>query len=404
MDVKSSTPLFRLDLSRGFFLGILDSSFGVFVLLICIRHFEAPDYCKGLIAAGGSVGLLATSLLVGMWSNSSCSEPIKCSIYMFLSGLFIFLSSWVSGVMAFTVFMLLAQIFLSQVPSLMIGVYSSLYMKEDRGFRVSCNLVMSTIGGIATSFLFGHFLDEEQSGYRLILWSMSFSAFFCSIIHFFMPSVYRKREKLSLINNLGNVFRLPLEDSLFGRILIAWMILGFGAIMTFPLRVEYLAEEGGLNLSNAEIALIGVGIFFLFKIIGSLFWGKLFDRMHFMRYRITINLFMLVAILVYFNAPGFLGVAIGAALAGVATGGANLAWSLWVTKIAPPGRVSEYMGVHMSFTGIRGASAPFMGYALVEPLGFSGVSFLSAGCILLATILFATTLKDTRFSDSSEGC
>ena len=152
MDVKSSTPLFRLDLSRGFFLGILDSSFGVFVLLICIRHFEAPDYCKGLIAAGGSVGLLATSLLVGMWSNSSCSEPIKCSIYMFLSGLFIFLSSWVSGVMAFTVFMLLAQIFLSQVPSLMIGVYSSLYMKEDRGFRVSCNLVMSTIGGIATSF------------------------------------------------------------------------------------------------------------------------------------------------------------------------------------------------------------------------------------------------------------
>ena len=143
----------------------------------------------------------------------------------------------------------------------------------------------------------------------------------------------------------------------------------FGAIMTFPLRVEYLAEEEGLNLSNAEIALIGVGIFFLFKIIGSLFWGKLFDRMHFMRYRITINLFMLVAILVYFNAPGFLGVAVGAALAGVATGGANLAWSLWVTKIAPPGRVSEYMGVHMSFTGIRGATAPFMGYALVEPLG-----------------------------------
>ena len=43
--------------------------------------------------------------------------------------------------------------------------------------------------------------------------------------------------------------------------------------MTFPLRVEYLADEQGLALSNAEIALVGVGIFFLFKIIGACF-GK----------------------------------------------------------------------------------------------------------------------------------
>ncbi|MEE3060095.1 MAG: MFS transporter, partial [Verrucomicrobiota bacterium] len=87
--MKSSAPLFRLDLSRGLFLGILESSFGVFVLLICIRYFDAPDYCKGLIAAGGSIGLLATSLLVAMWSNSRTSEPMKCAIYMLLSGVFI---------------------------------------------------------------------------------------------------------------------------------------------------------------------------------------------------------------------------------------------------------------------------------------------------------------------------
>ena len=110
---------------------------------------------------------------------------------------------------------------------------------------------------------------------------------------------------------------------------------------------------------------------------------------------------MLTSILVYFNAPGFWGVAVGAALAGVAMGGASLAWNLWVTKISPPGRESEYMGVHMSFTGIRGATAPFMGYALVQYLDFSGVSILSAAFILFATLLFGTTLKHPRFSDSS---
>ena len=399
--MKSSAPLFRLDLSRGLFLGILESSFGVFVLLICIRYFDAPDYCKGLIAAGGSIGLLATSLLVAMWSNSRASEPMKCAIYMLLSGVFILISSSVSGVLAFAFLMLMAQVFLSQVPSLMIGVYSSLYSKRDRGFRVSCALVASTIGGIVTSLLFGKYMDTPESDYRLILWSMSFSAFFCSAIHFFMPPVHRTGEKIGVLNNLGSLWRVPKEDALFGKILVAWMILGFGAIMTFPLRVEYLADEQGLALSNAEIALVGVGIFFLFKIIGSLFWGKLFDRMHFMRFRIFINFFMLTSILVYFNAPGFWGVAVGAALAGVAMGGASLAWNLWVTKISPPGRESEYMGVHMSFTGIRGATAPFMGYALVQYLDFSGVSILSAAFILFATLLFGTTLKHPRFSDSS---
>ena len=112
--------------------------------------------------------------------------------------------------MTFTVFILLAQVFLSQVPSLMIGVYSSLYMNEERGFRVSCNLVMSTIGGIATSFLFGHFWMRSK-------WlSTDFMVHVVSAFlfdHSFSCLPFTVRGKASLINNLGNVLRIPLEDS-----------------------------------------------------------------------------------------------------------------------------------------------------------------------------------------------
>ena len=108
-------------------------------------------------------------------------------------------------------------------------------------------------------------------------------------------------------------------------------------------------------------------------------------------------MFLLIAILVYFNSETFLGVAIGTGLAGLATGGANIAWNLWVTKLAPKGKVSEYMSVHMFLTGLRGASAPSLGYLLVVPLGFSGISILSSVFIILATALFATTLREPRF-------
>ena len=38
--------------------------------------------------------------------------------------------------------------------------------------------------------------------------------------------------------------------------------------------------------------------------------------------------------------------------------GADVAWSLWVTKFAPPERVADYMSVHTFFTGVRGFLAP----------------------------------------------
>ena len=86
----------------------------------------------------------------------------------------------------------------------------------------------------------------------------------------------------------------PLQDFLFVKILLAWMILGFGAIMTFPLRIEYLSREDQLNLSNQEIAFITVAIFFGAKVMSMYMWGKLFDRMHFMKFRILLNFQMMI--------------------------------------------------------------------------------------------------------------
>ena len=124
-----------------------------------------------------------------------------------------------------------------------------------------------------------------------------------------------------------------------------------------------------------------------------------------MKFRISLNLIMLIAILIYFNSNTFFGVALGSAIAGIGTGGANIAWNLWVTKLAPTGRESDYMSIHMFLTGIRGSTAPFLGYLLLKPLGFSSVSLISSSFVLVATILFSTTLKDHRFKEKQiQGC
>ena len=44
----------------------------------------------------------------------------------------------------------------------------------------------------------------------------------------------------------------------------------------------------------------------------------------------------------------------GAIIFGISYGGGDVAWSLWVTKFAPPERVADYMSIHTFLTGARG--------------------------------------------------
>jgi MFS family permease len=386
----------RSDLVRGLGQGVLETGFGVFIILIAIRFWEAPDFYKAALAGGGSIGLVLTPFAIGVISRNKLPGSKKCMLLLVFVAAFIFAASLSTTVLFFTIFLVFAQICLSQVPSLMIQIYSSVYKAGERGKKISFNLIASTMGGLFSSFLFGTYLDTVEADFRYVLWGMCVAALISSFAVWRMKYEGDSKEISSSRESIFQSICNPLQDFLFVKILLAWMILGFGAIMTFPLRIEYLSREDQLNLSNQEIAFITVAIFFGAKVMSMYMWGKLFDRMHFMKFRILLNFQMMIAILIYFNSTTFIGVIIGSLLAGSVMGGANLAWNLWVTKLAPAGKEKDYMSVHMALTGLRGGAAPFVGYLLERSIGFDGVSYVSVSMILISSILFATTLMETR--------
>jgi hypothetical protein len=57
---------------------------------------------------------------------------------------------------------------------------------------------------------------------------------------------------------------------------------------------------------------------------------------------------------------------------GIARGGGTLAWQLGHNDFAPANQLSQYMGVHVTLTGLRGATAPFIGIFL-----YTGAAFIS---------------------------
>ena len=394
---KVSSQTFRLDLINSCLGGILEVGFGTFAILIAIRFLGAPDLIKAVLASGVSAGLLLVPHMqrLAVWSQLPVGR--FCAFMMLLTSVLLLGSGYLNHVWVLAVALFLAQVFFSQLPGFMIQVYSRNYGSKERGKRLSWNFIVSALIGMILSYGGGSYLDSQSADPGLIFRIMGLVALSSALALFLIPSdpIEKGKNTQGLLNSLA----LLKEDRLFASMLLAWMIMGLGIIMTLPLRIEYLGGESGLNLTNEQIALVTVVVFSIARVLSSRLWGELFDRIRFLSYRISLNLLLISATFVYFHAETIIGVTLGSALAGVGVGGSKIAWSLWVTKLAPVGMEARYMGAHVALTGLRGALAPFLGYWLLGILGYQGVAWFSIALVTLSTLLFARLFSLQRAQD-----
>jgi MFS family permease len=110
--------------------------------------------------------------------------------------------------------------------------------------------------------------------------------------------------------------------------------------------------------------------------------------------------FFAAAAFCFFVGDGLWAWVTGMALFGIANAGGNVTWSLWVTKLAPPDAVAEYMSVHTFFTGLRGLFSPFIAFYLIQHISFST---LGIGCAvsILAASGFITVRSRSNDPDTS---
>jgi MFS family permease len=179
------------------------------------------------------------------------------------------------------------------------------------------------------------------------------------------------------------------EDKLFGAVLIAWMLMGLGNLMLIPLRVEYLANpEYGINATNAQISIILVSVVLTFRVLSTKIWGFFFDRMNVITLRIILNILFVISIVLFFFSTNLYIMSLGTALLGMAFGGGGIMWTLYVTKIAPPDKVTVYMSVHGFLTGMRMTIAPFIGYSLLAWISPRETAWIAISLIFASTLIF----------------
>jgi hypothetical protein len=274
---------------------------------------------------------------------------------------------------------------------LLTHIYQESYPAASRGRFFSRTVMIRIISAAVFAYVAGEILSADIRNYRALLVVFAMTLAFSSWCLSRIPSTPLEAADAS---HPFRALRYAREDQLFQRTLISWMLMGFANLMMLPLRVEYLASpKYSLSLSSDTIALLTGVVPNLARLVMSPIWGWMFDRANFFVVRMSLNVGFAVGIASFFTSDTLPGLIASAVIFGISVAGGDVAWSLWVTKIAPPERVADYMSVHTFFTGVRALIAPLVGFALVARWPITAGGLISAVLIIAATLYLLPEVK-----------
>lgn len=374
--------------------GILETGAATFLLLIAVRHFEAGPVAKSILAAGSSVGLLLSPLSVSIAVRLGLPVSLLCSRYALAGSVSFLLAALIPSQAFFIAFAVGGLASITAMVPLVTQMYQENYPAVERGKRFSRTIMIRIASAGAFSYAGGLFLSGSVQRYPIILLCFSVALLFSWYCLRLCPTRPLAKEGGA---HPFRAARFVRQDPIFRTILISWMLMGMANLMMMPLRVEYLASpKYGLAFSAALISLFTGVIPNLSRFLMSSIWGTLFDRVNFFIVRAAINIGFALAILVFFSGMPKGWLAVAAVIQGISSAGGDIAWSLWVTKVAPSHRVADYMAVHTFMNGIRSAFGPFLGFGIIQVVPIRTLSRVSAAIILAATSLLVPYFKSPK--------
>ncbi|MCU0771790.1 MAG: MFS transporter [Verrucomicrobia bacterium] len=376
--------------------GILEAAGMTFLLLIAVRHFQSGALAKALIGAGTSVGLMFGPWLVSRVQAAQVPACRAAALVALVGAGLFGLAAALPFEMVFVVGTTAAMACAALTIPLMTQVYHENYPEHERGTLFSRTVMIRILATAGFSYLAGRMLSPDLARFQWLLLVFAGAFALASWCLYHCPS--RPLTHAAGTHPFRSL-RHARDDRLFRQTLISWMLLGFGNLMMVPLRVEYLAnpEHGwtlnGRPLTAATIALLTGVVPNAARLLLNPLWGRLFDRVNFFVLRMALNAGFLLGILTFFLSGSLTGLVVGAVFYGISHAGGDVAWSLWVTKFAPPDRVADYMSVHAFFTGVRGVIAPVVAFQLVTLLPVSALALISGALIGAGTLVLIPEIR-----------
>lgn len=391
-DFSQQRRTFRLEMLRSVPQGLIFTVFATFAVYVAIRVFDLPPLMKGVILGSSSVGLLLSLFVVQLirrlgWSVNRMAAILWSGASLgFGLAAFAGSSGWVYFIGVCAAMMALG----SGLP-LMAQIYRKHYADASRGRLFSRSSLSRSLVAAAAGWGFGMWMEDGGS-YRLIFLIYALGCVWMSACVLAMAPV-----RLRASNRIQwfDAFRHAGADRAFRKLLVVWMILGLGNLISAALFVEFIGNPlYGFALPADQSGLITSTIPMVAAVVTVLPWGWIFDRLPFYQVRALVNLFFIAGVLFYFLGGTVWWLCVGIAMHGIARSGGEILWSLWTMRFAESERVAEYQSVHSFLTGVRGVLAPLIAFAVVGMLGPVSVAWISAGLMSLSTLMILPEIRN----------
>ena len=386
MDADTRTRLtFAAERRRAVAAGAVETAGATFLLLIAVSWFDAGPLAKGLVAAGSGLGYLIAPLTVTLAERSGLPVGRTAARLLVVGSAALGLAALIPHVVVFVTASVIALSAAGALIPLLTQIYQDNYPAESRGRYFAHTSMVRIVSAVIFSWVGGLWLSADLADFQGLLAvfaiAMGYSAWCLARI----PS---RPLATTGDHHVLRALRSVRDDRVFRVTLVSWMFMGFANLVMLPLRIEYLANPiYGLSLDPNGVALLTGVVPNIARLAMTPLWGRLFDRANFFVLRMCLNAGFALGIVSFFSTDSMLGLLISAVTFGISTAGGDVAWSLWVTKVAPPERVADYMSVHTFLTGVRALTAPLLAFAVVSRWSMTSMGWASAAAIGLATLL-----------------
>jgi predicted MFS family arabinose efflux permease len=382
-----------IDVARALPLGIILPLETSVLLTIAVKHFDASGLVKGLVAAAGGIGLLASPYVTAL-ARKRGVPAMRMAATVSAVGAVGFVVAASGPLPLFVLGVIVAMAAVNSVLPLVTFTYQRNFPADERGRRVGRGMAAKVAVSAPFAVLIGAWLRDHLDQWWLVVLTGGIAMLLLTGLYRRMPT---ERLEPSVVHRMMPHVELLRTDRQLRATLIAWMFMGFGNLMLLPLRVEYLARpQYGIAADAAMITLLTVTIPSVMRFATTPLFGRLFDRISFFAARIVTNLLFALYVVAFFSGTSTLSLWIGSLALGVAAAGGDLMWMLWVTKFAPPDRVADYMGLHTFSTGIRAVSAPLLAFLVIERFSLGWVAVIAAAMMVVSSLVLVPEARAER--------
>jgi len=329
-------------------------------------------------------GPLANVMSLG-WAHWSLGRPKIAAVarlqwgFALALGCAAFAPVGPAGLVAFVAAIVAAQVLWCGIITVRASIWRLNYDRSARlAFAAENQAIVSLIHAI-TAGVTGWLIQSNVGLFRALLIAASVSAI-ASLMRLKAVRVRRERRHLDAEHaagagrsfRIGRYLSILRDDPLYRRYMSAMMVLGMGNLMfTAPL-ILIMNEQ--LGLSSFSQILITAALPTAIVPLSAKFWSRVLVREHVIGFRRRNSRWYALSIGIA-AAGVLLGsewlLWVSAIVLGIAIGGGMLGWSLGHNDFAPEARVADYLGLHVSLTGLRGLAAPLIGvwfYAFLETI------------------------------------